>query len=206
MAKVKIQGHASGSGVITIQAPNTSTDRTITLPDTTGTLLDTTSGLDATKLSGNLPAINGASLTNIAGKITAYGTDTIHGGGFNSASYTATGCSVTLNRTAGTKVLIWFAGGAMYNTVQVFTTIKRGSVDLGRTAGSAGGTGSGSGLQRFTNNQSYLPHAICTIDAATDISGSTVYEVYAKNISSATWEMVHNNWSGEATLIVMEIS
>jgi len=38
MAKVKITGHASGSGVITVTAPNTSTDRTITLPDETATL------------------------------------------------------------------------------------------------------------------------------------------------------------------------
>ena len=65
MAKVKIQGHASGSGVLTITAPNTSTDRTVTLPNSTGTLLDTTSGLDATKLSGNLPALSGASLTGV---------------------------------------------------------------------------------------------------------------------------------------------
>jgi hypothetical protein len=41
MAKVKITGHASGSGVITVTAPNTSTDRTITLPDATGTLATT---------------------------------------------------------------------------------------------------------------------------------------------------------------------
>jgi hypothetical protein len=68
MAKVKITGHASGSGVLTITAPNTSTDRTVTLPDSTGTLLDTTSGLDATKLSGTLPALNGASLTGVAGR------------------------------------------------------------------------------------------------------------------------------------------
>jgi hypothetical protein len=68
MAKVKITGHASGTGVLTITAPNTSTDRTVTLPDSTGTLLDTTSGLDATKLSGTLPALNGASLTGIAGR------------------------------------------------------------------------------------------------------------------------------------------
>ena len=40
MAKVKITGHASGSGVITVTAPNTSTDRTVTLPDATGTLLN----------------------------------------------------------------------------------------------------------------------------------------------------------------------
>ena len=41
MAKVKIQGHASGTGILTVTAPNTSTDRTITLPDATGTLATT---------------------------------------------------------------------------------------------------------------------------------------------------------------------
>jgi hypothetical protein len=46
MAKVKIQGHASGTGVITVTAPNTSTDRTITLPDATGTLATTADTLD----------------------------------------------------------------------------------------------------------------------------------------------------------------
>jgi len=40
MAKVKITGHASGTGVVTVTAPNTSTDRTITLPDATCTLAD----------------------------------------------------------------------------------------------------------------------------------------------------------------------
>ena len=53
MAKVKIQGHASGTGVLTVTAPNTSTDRTITLPDATGTLLNSDgSGANLT----NLPA------------------------------------------------------------------------------------------------------------------------------------------------------
>ena len=41
MAKVKIQGNASGTGVLTVEAPNTNTDRTITLPDSTGTLATT---------------------------------------------------------------------------------------------------------------------------------------------------------------------
>jgi len=41
MAKVKITGHASGTGVVTVTAPNTSTDRTITLPDATDTLIGT---------------------------------------------------------------------------------------------------------------------------------------------------------------------
>jgi hypothetical protein len=74
MAKVKIQGHASGTGVLTITAPNTSTDRTITLPDTTGTLLDENSSVPAANLTGTvadarfpatLPAVSAANLTSI---------------------------------------------------------------------------------------------------------------------------------------------
>ena len=40
MAKIKLQGHASGSGIITLTAPNTSTDRVISLPDATAITID----------------------------------------------------------------------------------------------------------------------------------------------------------------------
>ena len=62
MAKVKITGHASGSGVVTVTAPNTSTDRTITLPDATGTLLNSDgsgaalTGIDAATVSTTAPS------------------------------------------------------------------------------------------------------------------------------------------------------
>jgi hypothetical protein len=39
MSKVKIKGNASGTGVLTIEAPNTNDDSTITLPDGTGELI-----------------------------------------------------------------------------------------------------------------------------------------------------------------------
>ena len=44
MSKVAITGNASGSGTFTIAAPNSNTDRTLTLPDEAGTVL--TSGTD----------------------------------------------------------------------------------------------------------------------------------------------------------------
>ena len=52
MAKVKIQGHASGTGVFTLTSPNSNTDRTITLPDGTGTLAFTTGDDDKLPLAG----------------------------------------------------------------------------------------------------------------------------------------------------------
>ena len=57
MSKVKIQGNASGTGVLTVTAPNTSTDRTITLPDATGTLLN--SDGDGSNLTG-ISSVGGA--------------------------------------------------------------------------------------------------------------------------------------------------
>ena len=65
MSDIKIQPSGSGTAVVTLTAPTTNTARTITFPDATGTLLNSGSTLDATKLSGNLPAISGASLTNL---------------------------------------------------------------------------------------------------------------------------------------------
>lgn len=57
MSKIKVQSNASGTGVFTVTSPATNTNRTITLPDGTGTLLNSdgdgsnlTGTADATKL------------------------------------------------------------------------------------------------------------------------------------------------------------
>lgn len=38
MSKITLSGNASGTGTLTIASPNTDTDRTLTLPDETGTV------------------------------------------------------------------------------------------------------------------------------------------------------------------------
>lgn len=58
MSSAVLKGNSSGSGVITLETPNTNTDRTISLPDATGTVM----------VSGNMPAFSaycssGTSLT-----------------------------------------------------------------------------------------------------------------------------------------------
>lgn len=50
MSSVKVQGNVAGTGIFTIASPNSNTDRTLTLPDATGTVL-----------AGNTPS---ASTTN----------------------------------------------------------------------------------------------------------------------------------------------
>ena len=78
MSKVKIQGNASGTGVLTVTAPNTSTDRTITLPDSTGTLL--TADGDGSSLTG--VGVDGISSSADATAITI---DSAENVGFGSA-------------------------------------------------------------------------------------------------------------------------
>jgi hypothetical protein len=64
MASIKLTGDTSG--VITVSAPAAAGTNTLTLPATTGTILDTNSALVSSKLTGALPAISGAALTGIA--------------------------------------------------------------------------------------------------------------------------------------------
>lgn len=43
MSSVTIQGNPSGTGIFTIASPNSNTNQTLTLPDSTGTLINTAS-------------------------------------------------------------------------------------------------------------------------------------------------------------------
>lgn len=64
MSIVKVQGNASGTGIFTVASPNSNTDRTLTLPDNTGTLVSTgsTAGVSqamlASGVAGNGPAFS----------------------------------------------------------------------------------------------------------------------------------------------------
>lgn len=55
MSLVKIQGNASGTGIFTVAAPATNTDRTLTLPDSTGTIATAESTLSQFNVSGSAP-------------------------------------------------------------------------------------------------------------------------------------------------------
>ncbi len=105
MSKLRIQANASGAGVVSLEAPNTNSDRTINLPDAAGTILLTNgngsslTSLTAGNLTGALPAISGANLTNLSG-----------GGFSNHQIFTSSG---TWTRPAGVgKVMIMSSGGS----------------------------------------------------------------------------------------------
>ena len=53
MSSVSIQGNASGTGIFTIASPNSNTNRTLTLPDATGTIITTAGGAAISGTTGS---------------------------------------------------------------------------------------------------------------------------------------------------------
>ncbi len=95
MSSIKLESNASGTGIFTIASPNSNTNRTLTLPDNTGTILTsaTTTGFPA----GSVLQV-----------VSATKTDTLS---TSSTSYTdITGLSVSITPTsASSKILIIYS-------------------------------------------------------------------------------------------------
>lgn len=89
MSQVKIQGNASGTGIFTVAAPNSNTDRTLTLPDATGTV----------QVSGN----------PISGTTGSFSGDLSFNSGYGSAAV-AYGCRAWVNFNGTSTVAIRASG------------------------------------------------------------------------------------------------
>ena len=75
MSQVKISGNASGTGVLTIAAPNTNTDRTINIPDTAGDIV--TTGDSGTISASMLDGQNWFSTSSCLAFVSFNGTGTV---------------------------------------------------------------------------------------------------------------------------------
>jgi len=226
MSKVKIQGNASGTGVLTVTAPNTSTDRTITLPDTTGTLLDENSSvpaanltgtvadarisaLTASKLTGALPAISGASLTGLtstqmpSGNIVQFASD--FDGDFinlNSTSWVDTALSISFTPKFSNSII---AVQAIVNMYNAGASATHGSVQLrlmknGALLGQEMILYSGYG---GTEALVVGPFPVYYAEVQGNTSAYT-YKVQVKN-DNTTSGASHNQYNGLSSLYLWEI-
>jgi hypothetical protein len=67
MSKIALSGNASGTGTLTIAAPNTNSDRTLNLPDSAGTLATAESTLTQFNASGSAPVFAARAWCNFNG-------------------------------------------------------------------------------------------------------------------------------------------
>jgi hypothetical protein len=120
MSSVKVSGNASGTGIFTIASPNSNTDRTLTLPDATGTFLTTaTAGVPvngpafiATRSSGGTQTISAGVFTKLLFPDESFDTNN----NFTNSTFTPTVAGFYWVRvaaaqvTAGTQLGIYRSG------------------------------------------------------------------------------------------------
>ena len=200
MSSIKLESNASGTGIFTIASPNSNTNRTLTLPDNTGTILTsaTTTGFPA----GSVLQV-----------VSTFKNDT-----FSTASSTfvdVTGLSVSITPTsASSKILIFVSLGNVVDSADVaYAILLRGSTQIANSSGSDGVLGGGfSG--GASSGESYFgirTISLTYLDSPSTTS-STTYKIQIRSNTGTAYlnRSISNAGSydrkGVSTITVMEIA
>jgi hypothetical protein len=191
MSIVKIQGNASGTGEFTLASPNGNTNRTITLPDATGTL-------DRTNRAGNVLQV-----------IQTVKTDTFSTS--STSKVDITGMSVSITPTsASSKILVIASinyGGNDYN---FYCDLLRGSTVL--NAPSSGVNPCTISLCGITTNAWEIHSGGISFLDSPATTSSTTYKLQIACQSTGTFYLNRSSRNGandsvcSSTITVMEIA
>lgn len=118
MSKVAIIGNAAGAGVFTIASPNSNTDRTLTMPNTSGTI-ETFQTISLFSASASSQAITGGGTPT---KIASFGTPEIDNKSWWSAA----------NQRYTPQVAGWYAVNAVFIAASTTTSITLSVVHIYR--------------------------------------------------------------------------
>lgn len=128
MSSIKLSPNASGTGEFTIAAPNSNTNRTLTLPDATGTLFINPNGavnIDPVAPANSLTVSNTGVVGGNGGSLTALNASNLSTGTVATARLgTGTANSTTFLRGDGT----WATAGGAPTTAQVLSATAGANV------------------------------------------------------------------------------
>lgn len=196
MSVVKVQGNASGTGIFTIAAPATNTDRTLTLPDQTGTVLT-----NAGPFTANASASNGA-VTIDASNNVGIGTSSpaekfvVSNGGANGVELVPTISSGTESR-----IQSYNRSGAAYTPLSFDGQIQKfltGGSERARIDSSGnllvGATSAGYTSSRFVlsldNSTKWVTGPGAGIATRFYVSADTNGGVYLSSTSATSWTAI----------------
>lgn len=190
MSKVAIQGNASGTGVFTLAAPNSNTDRTLTLPDAAGTMMLTDTGVT----TAQMPA---GSVIQVVQVSTATAQST------NSTSYVdATGLSLNITPSSVSNKILVMAhieaaiGVSGLNTHGRYRVLRNSAIDVGFQS-----------LRNYDYGNSGVYSAAAVAITVLDSPNTTSPVNYKVQFQKITGDYMYvsgeNGWS---TLTVMEIA
>ncbi len=182
MSNIAVQGGATGTGTVTLLAPVTSTDRTLTLPDATGTVLTnaTTTGFPAGSV---LQVVNATTSTQVS---------------ISSASYTDTGLTATITPTSATsKILVLVSqsgvnGTAASNGVNVQLLRGASSISVFAIA------------MAYATGDILATASVCYLDSPATTSATTYKTQFARYTGSSAVRTQENG--SMSTITLMEIA
>ena len=196
MSKIALSGNASGTGTFTLAAPNSNSDRTLTLPDNTGTILTnaTTAGFPAGSV---LQVVNATTNSSVS---------------IATTTYTDTGLSASITPTSATsKILVLVSQpyrvgrdsdaeiGAGFQVLRGATVIRDGATDRldvrGRQAVGAGGTASIGGIA-----------TLMVLDSPNTTSSTTYKTQGAPNSTSNSGSLLVQPSSAISSITLLEIA
>ena len=174
MSSIKLSPNASGTAIFTIEAPATSTNRTLTLPDQTGTVLT-----NAGPFTANASASNGAVTIDASNNV---------GIGTSSPGYTSAGRTVLQVNGSSTSLIGLAYGGTnagyLFATSTDTTLWSEGSRTL------TIGTAAGGPLVLTTNNAER---------ARIDTSGNLLVGTTSQPSASVVGIALNNNVASNAS-------
>jgi len=191
MSLVKISGNASGTGTLTIAAPNTNSNYTLTLPTNTGTILTsaTTTGFPAGSV---LQVVQGIKTT---------------GSSTTSTSFVDTGLSASITpSSASSKVLVIVAQSYSHyqntNTARDFyINLLRGSTQIYlKYSASAGGTSSSGYFYAC------LDGSIVYLDSPATTSSTTYKTQYRTSSGANDTNIFISSDNSSSSIVLMEIA
>lgn len=186
MSKISLSPNASGTGTFTIASPNSSTDRTLTLPDNTGTILTSASNT-------NFPTGSVLQVVNAT-----YSTETSS----SSSTYADTGLTASITPSSSSnKILVLVnQAGVGKNTGNVSNAVNlkllRNSTDIIFFGGAVGYNQTSSYNLGWSVSTSYL-------DSPSTTSSVTYKTQFANGVNAASVRVQTDGYT--STITLMEI-
>jgi hypothetical protein len=192
MSKVSLAGNASGTGIFTIASPNSNTDRTLTLPDQTGTLL--------TNVSQSIPksALPTGSVLQVVTGTTS--TSVVN----STNTYADVGLSATITPTSSSSKILVLTDIQGASKTSAFTASRinfkllRGATQLDESGANLYTAGTNINL-RISYSHSYY-------DSPATTSATTYKWQFGNADNTASVQVQTDSNSGISQIILMEIA
>jgi hypothetical protein len=168
MSRITLAPNASGTGTLTVAAPNTNTDYTLTLPSATTTLVGTDATQTLTNKTLTSPTITGGSLSGTSGAITQ---------GTAQASTSGTSIDFTGIPSWAKRITMMFnetsTSGSSLKLVQIGSTTFTTSGYVSRSSGITSGVSTTSSTAGFVINQNVAVETFSGAITVFNITGNT---------------------------------